>query len=141
MRGQVVRRFSGCAAALKQLQAAPGAGSDKLGVPSPFASHNKAPDSGEDIETQFPLENFPAPQRLWDRYKGHRSLCQDHYLLRRPEIARHSEEAAVMSGTAPARRLRQLFDDMLGAPFVAPSGNRLEDLGQPLIVASVLVFS
>jgi len=34
-----------------------------------FASHNKIPALGEDIETQFPLEEFPSPQTLWKRYK------------------------------------------------------------------------
>jgi len=34
-----------------------------------FASHNKAPAAGENIETQFPLESFPAPADLWKRYK------------------------------------------------------------------------
>ncbi|WP_026770435.1 EcoAI/FtnUII family type I restriction enzme subunit R [Asinibacterium sp. OR53] len=47
-----------------------------LGVPSAFssngdafASHNKVPKDGEDIETEFPLENFPSPKELWERYK------------------------------------------------------------------------
>jgi type I restriction enzyme, R subunit len=34
-----------------------------------FASHNKVPAAGEDIETEFPLELFPQPQVLWRRYK------------------------------------------------------------------------
>ena len=34
-----------------------------------FASHNKVPAAGEDIETEFPLEAFPSPQELWKRYK------------------------------------------------------------------------
>jgi len=34
-----------------------------------FASHNKVPAAGEDIETEFPLESFPLPQELWRRYK------------------------------------------------------------------------
>ena len=47
-----------------------------LGVPSAFssngdafASHNKVPKEGEDIETEFPLTQFPGPQELWERYK------------------------------------------------------------------------
>lgn len=47
-----------------------------LGVPSAFssngdafASHNKVAEKGEEIETEFPLENFPNPQELWARYK------------------------------------------------------------------------
>ena len=34
-----------------------------------FASHNKVPATGEDIETQFPLDAFPVPALLWQRYK------------------------------------------------------------------------
>lgn len=34
-----------------------------------FASHNKNPAEGEDIETQFPLTDFPIPDVLWKRYK------------------------------------------------------------------------
>jgi hypothetical protein len=39
-----------------------------------FASHNKVPAPGEDIETQFPLDAFPAPGLLWRRYKTHRGI-------------------------------------------------------------------
>lgn len=39
-----------------------------------FASHNKVPDSGEDIECEFPLESFPTPDELWKRYKKHRNI-------------------------------------------------------------------
>jgi type I restriction enzyme R subunit len=39
-----------------------------------FASHNKVPAAGEDIETQFPLEAFPTPGLLWRRYKNHRGI-------------------------------------------------------------------
>ncbi|MFB6317290.1 EcoAI/FtnUII family type I restriction enzme subunit R [Saccharicrinis sp. FJH54] len=37
-----------------------------------FASHNKMPADGEDIETEFPLDAFPSPQLLWQRYKKFR---------------------------------------------------------------------
>ena len=54
---------------------------DILQVPSAFssngdafASHNKIPASGEDIETQFPLDQFPPPQTLWQRYKTIRGI-------------------------------------------------------------------
>ncbi len=47
-----------------------------LGLPSAlssngdaFASHNKAAQEGEDIETEFPLDSFPSPDELWSRYK------------------------------------------------------------------------
>ena len=39
-----------------------------------FASHNNVPADGEDIETQFPLEQFPPPQTLWQRYKSYRGI-------------------------------------------------------------------
>lgn len=39
-----------------------------------FASHNKVPAQGEDIETQFPLDAFPAPDSVWRRYKAHRGI-------------------------------------------------------------------
>jgi type I restriction enzyme R subunit len=32
------------------------------------------PHPGEDIETQFPLDQFPPPQNLWDRYKKYRGI-------------------------------------------------------------------
>lgn len=34
-----------------------------------FASHNKVPVAGEDIEIEFALELFPPPEELWKRYK------------------------------------------------------------------------
>ena len=40
-----------------------------------FASHNKVPAPGEDIETELPLEAFPAPQALWRRYKQSRGIA------------------------------------------------------------------
>jgi type I restriction enzyme R subunit len=39
-----------------------------------FASHNKVPASGEDIETEFPLDSFPPPGELWRRYKAARGI-------------------------------------------------------------------
>lgn len=39
-----------------------------------FASHNKVPASGEDIETQLSLQAFPGPNLLWSRYKTHRGI-------------------------------------------------------------------
>lgn len=54
---------------------------DILGVPSAFssngdafASHDKTTKEGEDIETEFPLENFPTPEELWKRYKKHHNI-------------------------------------------------------------------
>ena len=39
-----------------------------------FASHNKVPAIDEDIETEFPLEQFPPPETLWQRYKTFRGI-------------------------------------------------------------------
>ena len=33
-----------------------------------FASHNKVAATGEDIETEIPLDAFPSPAELWQRY-------------------------------------------------------------------------
>ncbi len=62
--------------------------SDILQVPSTFssngdafASHNKEPETGEDIECEFPLESFPPPAVLWDRYKKHRNIEDDEEAL------------------------------------------------------------
>ena len=55
--------------------------SEILNVPSTyssngdgFASHNKVPESDEDIECEFPLTGFPPPAELWKRYKKHRNI-------------------------------------------------------------------
>ncbi len=42
-----------------------------------FASHNKVPPLGEDIECELPLESFPPPQELWTRYKQFRGIADD----------------------------------------------------------------
>jgi len=39
-----------------------------------FAAHNKVPAPGEEIETEFPLESFPPPPVLWQRYKTFRGI-------------------------------------------------------------------
>ena len=39
-----------------------------------FASHNRHPEPDEDIETQFALEEFPPPEKLWKRYKSYRGI-------------------------------------------------------------------
>ena len=40
-----------------------------------FASHNKVPEPGEDIETELPLESFPGPAEVWRRYKTYRGIA------------------------------------------------------------------
>ena len=42
-----------------------------------FASHNKAAKPGEDIETEFPLDAFPSPDELWQRYKAFRGIEEE----------------------------------------------------------------
>lgn len=42
-----------------------------------FASHNKAAKPGEDIETEFPLDAFPSPDELWQRYKAFRGIKEE----------------------------------------------------------------
>ncbi len=61
---------------------------DILHVPSAFssngdafASHNKVPAAGEDIEVEFPLENFPPPNELWQRYKTYRGIEDENEAL------------------------------------------------------------
>lgn len=39
-----------------------------------FASHNKVPADDEAIETEFPLEAFPSPATVWQRYKSWRGI-------------------------------------------------------------------
>jgi type I restriction enzyme R subunit len=39
-----------------------------------FASHIKVRINGEAIETEFPLDSFPPPAELWQRYKIHRGI-------------------------------------------------------------------
>lgn len=43
-----------------------------------FASHNKVPADGGDIEIEFGMENFPAPHVLWSRYKEFRGIEDDN---------------------------------------------------------------
>ncbi|MGZ5054780.1 MAG: EcoAI/FtnUII family type I restriction enzme subunit R [Methylobacter sp.] len=61
---------------------------DILQVPSAFSSngdafaaHNKVPHNGEDIETEFPLDQFLSPDILWQRYKLFRGLDDQHEKL------------------------------------------------------------
>ncbi len=65
---------------------------DILEVPSAFssngdafASHNKAPQAGEDIETELAMEAFPTPEELWLRYKRFRGIeAADEALVLQP---------------------------------------------------------
>ncbi len=50
-----------------------------------FAGHNKVPNAGEDIETEFPLDQFPPPTELWRRYKEFRGIAdEDESLVLEP---------------------------------------------------------
>jgi len=58
---------------------------DILGVPSSFssngdkfASHNKVPKKGDEIETEFDLADFPKPEILWKRYKKFHNIKDSH---------------------------------------------------------------
>jgi len=42
-----------------------------------FASHNKVAAAGDDIEVEFPLNAFPSPKELWQRYKTYRNIEDD----------------------------------------------------------------
>lgn len=39
-----------------------------------FASHNKVTPDRAEIETQFPLDSFPQPNELWERYKKYHGI-------------------------------------------------------------------
>lgn len=39
-----------------------------------FASHNKTAQAGQPIETELPLDQFPTPDILWQRYKKWRGI-------------------------------------------------------------------
>jgi len=43
-----------------------------------FASHNKNPKEGEEIEHEFPLSKFPSPKELWLRYKQYRNIDNEY---------------------------------------------------------------
>ena len=46
-----------------------------------FASHNKQPTPDDDIETEFSLDSFPAPEVLWKRYKQFRGIKDEDEAL------------------------------------------------------------
>ncbi len=59
-----------------------------------FASHNRAPKPGEDIETQFPMGSFPSPEELWKRYKVHRNIeGEEEKLIAEPYYQDSSDKA------------------------------------------------
>jgi len=61
---------------------------DILQVPSAFSSngdafaaHNKVPNPGDDIETEFALDAFLPPELLWQRYKHYRGIADQNEKL------------------------------------------------------------
>ncbi|GAT63643.1 EcoAI/FtnUII family type I restriction enzme subunit R [Paludibacter jiangxiensis] len=42
-----------------------------------FASHNKTAAEGEDVETEFGMDEFPSPEVLWRRYKQYRNIADE----------------------------------------------------------------
>ena len=43
-----------------------------------FASHNKVAGKGQDTEIEFPMDSFPTPFELWERYREFRGIAQEH---------------------------------------------------------------
>jgi type I restriction enzyme R subunit len=61
-----------------------------------FASHNKVPPRGEDIETQFALDLFPISDVLWRRYKRYRDIDdREELLVSSPTIRTHLARSRV----------------------------------------------
>ena len=59
-----------------------------LGVPSSFssngdgfASHNDVAELGEDIETEFAMNEFPSPEIVWGRYKKKHGIVEEELVL------------------------------------------------------------
>ena len=46
-----------------------------------FASHNDVAAENEDIETEIAMDQFPQPDILWQRYKKHRGIADEHEKL------------------------------------------------------------
>lgn len=46
-----------------------------------FASHNDVAEPGEDIETEFPLDQFPSPDIVWKRYKKKHKIVEEELVL------------------------------------------------------------
>lgn len=50
-----------------------------------FAYHNKMAGESEEVETEFPMDEFPAPELLWKRYKKYRGIDEeDEKLITQP---------------------------------------------------------
>lgn len=46
-----------------------------------FGSHNTVPENGEEIETEFPMSDFPSPDVVWKRYKKKHGIKDEELVL------------------------------------------------------------
>lgn len=46
-----------------------------------FAAHNKVPNPGDDMETEFALDAFLPPDLVWQRYKHYRGIADQNEKL------------------------------------------------------------
>lgn len=46
-----------------------------------FGSHNTVPESGEEIETELPMAEFPSPDIIWKRYKKKHGIKDEELVL------------------------------------------------------------
>lgn len=46
-----------------------------------FASHNTVPENGEEVETEFPMADFPSPDVIWARYKKKHGIKDEELVL------------------------------------------------------------
>lgn len=75
-----------------------------------FASHNKVPADGEDIEREFPLTAFPSPDELWRRYKKHRNIkdAEEELVLQPYHLDAYGKEPRYYQGEAINRTLEAI---------------------------------
>lgn len=75
-----------------------------------FASHNKVPAAGEDIESEFPLTAFPSPDELWRRYKKHRNIkdAEEELVLQPYHLDAYGKEPRYYQGEAINRTLEAI---------------------------------
>ena len=75
-----------------------------------FASHNKVPAAGEDIECELPLSAFPSPDELWRRYKQHRNIkdAEEELVLQPYHLDAYGKEPRYYQGEAINRTLEAI---------------------------------
>ena len=75
-----------------------------------FASHNKVPAPGEDIECEFPLTAFPSPETLWKRYKQHRNIkdAEEELVLEPYHLDAYGKEPRYYQSEAINRTLEEI---------------------------------